>query len=160
MRFEETNLKSENDYKEFGKLMINLKYLFKNTLIVKYKTSYAPVPGFRRPKISNDLIDELLYIFDTNEIDYEKLRELSEYENNLFRDLIMKSGLYRRLKYKYDKTRQKLKDIIEDYEILKGEIEAGNDNPELLIKAKIVLKKLKNYGKINEDQYNEILEDL
>lgn len=120
----------------------------------------APVPQIKRTQVSNDFVDGLLYIFDTNQIIYEKLRELSDKENELFQKLILKSGLFTKLKYNYQKTRDKLKDVIEEYEVLKGEIEADNDNPELKQKAKIVSKKLKNYGKISETEYNEILEEL
>lgn len=160
MEYSETNLKSETNYKEFGKFMINMKLLYSNTLLCKYKKSYAPVPEIRRTVVSDDFVNELLYIFDTGKIDYEKLRELSHEENELFKKLIMKSGLFSSLKYNYNQTREKLDDIIEEYEILKGEIDAENDNPELISKCKSVIKKLYNYGKISKIEYNDILKDL
>lgn len=160
MKYLETKLKSVENYKEFGKFAINMKMLYENLLLVKYKKSYAPLPSIRRTKVSDDFVSALIYILDTNTIDYEKLRELSDNENAMFKNLIMKSGLYDILKYDQTKTREKLKDVIEQYEIIKGEIEADNDNPELPIKAKKILKKLKNYGKISDEEYNEIVEDL
>jgi hypothetical protein len=160
MKYSETALKATNNYIEFGKFAINKKLLYENILLVKYKKSYAPVPQIRRTKISDDFIDALIFIFDTNKIDYEKLRELTTVENDLFKILIMKSGLYDTLKYNYNQTREKINDIIEEYEILKGEIEAENDNPELLTKAKVISKKLKNYGKITENEYKDIVDNL
>jgi hypothetical protein len=160
MKYSETALKATNNYIEFGKFAINKKLLYENILLVKYKKSYAPVPQLRRTKISDDFIDALIFIFDTNKIDYEKLRELTTVENDLFKILIMKSGLYDTLKYNYNQTREKINDIIEEYEILKGEIEAENDNPELLTKAKVISKKLKNYGKITENEYKDIVDNL
>jgi hypothetical protein len=160
MKYSETALKATNKYIEFGKFAINKKLLYENILLVKYKKSYAPVPQLRRTKISDDFIDALIFIFDTNKIDYEKLRELTTVENDLFKILIMKSGLYDTLKYNYNQTREKINDIIEEYEILKGEIEAENDNPELLTKAKVISKKLKNYGKITENEYKDIVDNL
>lgn len=160
MKYLETKLKSVQNYKEFGKFAIHMKMLYENILLVKYKTSYAPLPSIRRTKVSDDFVDAIIQIMDTNTIDYEKLRELSDHENNMFKTLVMKSGLFDVLKYDYSKTREKMKDVIEEYEIIKGEIEADNDNPELPIKAKKVLKKLKNYGKITDEEYNEIVEDL
>lgn len=159
MKYLETKLKNENNYKEFGKFAINIKLLYNNTLLVKYKKSYAPVPQIRRTHISDDMLDALIYLLDTNTIDYEKLRELDDKENELFKMLMMKSGLFDTLKYNYSKTREQLSDVIEEYEILKGEIEANN-NPELIKKVKNVLKKLRNYGKITEDEYKEIVDDL
>jgi len=160
MKYFETTLKSSENYKEFGKFMINLKLLYENILLVKYKKSYAPVPVLKRHSISDDFKEELIYIFDTGKIDYEKLRELSEEENNLFKVLIMKSGLFDTLKYNENQTREKVDDILEEYEILKGEIEADNNNPELLKRCKIVIKKLYNYGKISKDEYYDIVSEL
>lgn len=160
MKYLETKLKSNRNYKEFGKFAVNIKYLYDNILLVKYKSSYAPVPTIRRTPISDDFIDVIIYLLDTNQIDYEKLRELSQEENNLFKSLMIKSGLFDTLKYNYKDTREKLSDIIEQYEILKGEIEADNDNPLLIQKAKAILKKLKHYGKITEQEYNEIINEL
>jgi hypothetical protein len=160
MKYFETPLKSQENYKEFGKFMINNKMLYNNILLVKYKKSYAPVPDIKRQNISDDFKEELIYIFDTGQIDYEKLRELSNDENNLFKTLIMKSGLFDKLKYNYNQTRETLDDIIEEYDILKGEIEADNNNPELIKRCKSILKKLFNYGKISQQEFNEIINEL
>ncbi len=160
MKYFETNLKCQDNYKEFGKFMINMKLLYENILLCKYKKSYAPIPQIRRQNVSNDFVDELIYIFDTGKIDYEKLRELSDTENNLFKTLIMKSGLFDNLKYNYNDTRDKLEDIIEEYDILKGEIEADNNNPELITKCKSVVKKLFHCGKISNEEYHEIIKSL
>ena len=160
MKYLETRLKSDSNYKEFGKFAINVKFLYQNALLVKYKKSYAPVPQIRRIHISDDFVNVMTYLLETNQIDYEQLRELSKSENDLFRLLIMKSGLFDTLKYNYNQTREKISDIVEQYEILKGEIEADNDNPILIKKAKVILKKLKHYGKITEQEYNEIINDL
>ncbi len=99
-------------------------------------------------------------LIDTEKIDYEKLRELNDFENNLFKALIMKSGLFDSLKYNYNQTRETIKDVIEEYEILKGHIEAENNNPDIPIKIKKVLKKLGNYDKITEQEYKDIVDDL
>ena len=160
MLYLETKLKSNGNYKEFGKFMVNMKYLYNGELLVKYKKSYAPVPSIRRTKVSNDFVDELMYIFDTEKIDYEKLKELTDKENNLFKELVMKSGLYDKLKYNYKNSRENIGDIIEEYEIVKGEIEADNDNPELLTKIKSIVKKLYHYGKISENEYRELTNEI
>jgi hypothetical protein len=159
MKYTETNLKSLSNYNEFGKFIINMKMLNQNYLSVKYKSN-APVPSIKKIKISDEFVDSLIYIFDTGKIDYEKLRELTNVENNLFKNLIMKSGLFNILKYNYNNTRENIDDIIDDYEVLKGELEAGNNNPDILDKCRIVIKKLFIYGKISENEYNDLTNDL
>jgi hypothetical protein len=159
MKYTETNLKSYSNYNEFGKFIINMKMLNQNYLSVKYKSN-APIPSIKKIKISDEFVDSLIYIFDTGKIDYEKLRELTNVENNLFKNLIMKSGLFNILKYNYNNTRENIDDIIDDYEVLKGELEAGNNNPDILDKCRIVIKKLFIYGKISENEYNDLTNDL
>jgi hypothetical protein len=160
MKYMETKLKAENNYREFGKFGINMKLLYENVLLVKYKKSYAPIPSIKRQNVSNEFVDEILYILDAEQIDYEKLRELSHEENELFKKLMMKSGLFSVLKYNYDQSRESINDIIEQYEILKGEIEADNNNPELRTDVKVLLNKLKNSGKITQPEYDDIIRDL
>ena len=160
IQFEETPLKvMTKNYKEFGKFIINSRLLYENELLLKYKKSYAPTTVKRQP-ISDDFMTVILFLLETQTIDYEKLRELSEKENNLFKECMMKSGLFETLKYDYSLSREKIDDIIEEYEILKGQIEAGNDNPEILDDVKKVMLKLRKYEKIDEDEYNEIIESL
>jgi hypothetical protein len=159
MKYDETKLKSEKNYKEFGKFIINVKMLYQNYLSIKYKSG-APVPKIKKTKISDDFFESMIYLFDTGKIDYEKLRELTNEENDLFKNLMMLSGLYEILKYNYKDTRENIEDILDDYEILKGELEAGNNNPDILVKCKIVLKKLFIYNKITQEQYNELKNEL
>jgi len=159
MKYDETKLKSEKNYKEFGKFIINNKMLYQNYLSIKYKSG-APVPKIKKTKISDDFFEAMIFLFDTGKIDYEKLRELSHIENELFKTLMMLSGLYEILKYNYKDTRENIDDILDDYEILKGHLEAGNNNPEVLEKCKIVLKKLFIYKKITEEQYNDLKNEL
>jgi hypothetical protein len=159
MNYDKTNLQSDLTYREFGKFAINMKLLYQNVLLAKYKKSYAPIPKLKRTDVSRNFVDAIIYIFDTNEIDYEKVRELSQKENDILELLIMKSGLYSTLKYDKTKTRDDVNNIIEEYHILKGEIEADNNNPELLEKMKKVVQRLYNYGKINESDYREMIGD-
>jgi hypothetical protein len=159
MKYSETNLKSDSNYKEFGKFIINTKMLYQNILSVKYKSN-APIPSIKKIKISNDFVNGIVYIFDTGKIDYEKLRDLTNAENDIFKNLVMKSGLFNILKYNYNETRENIDDVIEDYEVLKGELEAGNNNPDVLEKCRKVIKKLFIYGKISESEYNELTNDL
>mmetsp|Transcript_4432 Transcript_4432/g.4444 ORF Transcript_4432/g.4444 Transcript_4432/m.4444 type:complete len:169 (+) Transcript_4432:623-1129(+) len=157
MHYDKTSLQSDLTYKEFGKFAINTKLLCQNILLAKYKASYAPIPNLKRTNVSREFVDAINYIFDTNQIDYEKVRELSQKECDTFQMLIMKSGLYNTLKYDKSKTRDDLNDILEEYNILKGEIEADNNNPELLTKIKKIVKKLYNYGRISESDYRELM---
>jgi hypothetical protein len=147
-------------YKEFGKFMINFMLLDDNILLIKYKKSYAPVPSLRRTIISDELKDMIIYLFDTGEIDYQSGQKLSKSEKDIFDLLIIKAGLKTQLKYNKEKMKDTAEDIIEEFNILKGQIIAGNDNPEIKDKIKDVLSKLVNLNKINVETADDIINDL
>jgi rRNA-processing protein FCF1 len=147
-------------YKEFGKFMINFVLLDDNILLIKYKKSYAPVPSLRRTIISDELKDMIIYLFDTGEIDYQSGQKLSKSEKDIFDLLIIKAGLKTQLKYNKEKMKDTAEDIIEEFNILKGQIIAGNDNPEIKDKIKDVLSKLVNLNKINVETADDIINDL
>jgi hypothetical protein len=160
VKFSDSKLKIEqNKYREFGKFIMNMALLDQNILLVKYK-SYAPVPALKRTNISDELKDLLYYLFDTGEIDYKAGQKLSQSEKSILDKLLMKSGLHLQLKYKTDKLDEDIDAIIEEFEILKGEIIAGNDNPKIKEDIKEILVKLVRLKKISKDVAEDILQDL
>lgn len=160
VKFTESKLKTgEFTYKEFGKFIINMVLLDGNILLVKYK-SYAPVPQIKRTKITNEFKNSLLYLIDTGEIDYANLQSLDENEKLVFDNLIRRSGLGLALKYNSSKLIENIDDIIDKFNILKGEIIAGNDNPKIIIDIKEVLMKLVRCKKISQEQADDIMKDL
>ena len=160
VKFTDSKLKIEqNKYREFGKFIMNMALLDQNILLVKYK-SYAPVPTLKRTLISDELKDLIHYLFDTGEIDYQSGQKLKENEKLILDRLIMKSGLNLQLKYKSSKLDDDIDAIIEEFEILKGEIIAGNDNPKIKQDIKDILNKLVRLKKITKDIADDILQDL
>jgi hypothetical protein len=160
VKFSDSKLKIEqNKYREFGKFIMNMVLLDQNILLVKYK-SYAPVPTLKRTIISDDLKDLIHYLFDTGEVDYPSGQKLKESEKIILDRLIMKSGLSLQLKYKSSKLDDDIDAIIEEFEILKGEIIAGNDNPKIKADIKDILNKLVRLKKITKAVADDILQDL
>lgn len=160
VKFSDSKLKIEqNNYREFGKFMMNMELLEKNILLVKYK-SYAPVPTIRRTEISDELKDLIHYLFDTGEIDYQSGQKLKQSEKTILDKLIIKSGLNLQLKYNPNKLDDDIDAIIEEFEILKGEIIAGNDNPKIKEDIKEILIKLVKLNKITKAIADDILQDL
>ncbi len=162
VKYVESKLKYDksNKYLEFGKFIINMNLLNKNILLLKYKNSYAPIPNLRRTMISDDLKDMLFYLLDTGEINYQTGMSLNNLEKEVFDILISKSGLNIMLKYDKNKMKEDLDLIIEQYEILKGEIIAGNDNPKIIKDLKDILRKLVKYKKVSQSDAEDILKEL
>lgn len=162
VKYVESKLKYDksNKYLEFGKFIINMNLLNKNILLLKYKNSYAPIPNLRRTMISDDLKNMVFYLLDTGEINYQTGMSLNNLEKEIFDILISKSGLNIMLKYDKNKMKEDLDLIIEQYEILKGEIIAGNDNPKIIKDLKDILRKLVKYKKVSQSDAEDILKEL
>ena len=152
-------LKTDYSYREFGKFIIQYKFLLDNILLVKYK-SYAPIQTIKRQDISDDLKDIIINIFDTGEINYQLGKTLIQSEKDLLTSLITKSGLKEQLKFNKFNLLEDIKDIVNDVNVLKGIIIAGNDNPDIITKIKVVLDKLVLYKRITKKDALEIINDL
>lgn len=75
----------------------------------------------------------------------------SEKEKQLLSNIIKKSGLSS--KYKIKHVNDELKDILDEMDVLKGEVEAGNDSPQVIKRLKQIITYLikikhidKSYG--------------
>jgi hypothetical protein len=144
-------------YIEFGKFMINLRILDKGELLTKYKTSYAPTQ-IKRRHVSKLFESVLQNIFDTQEINYDLVQDMAEDEQELFKTLIQKAGLTSVLHFDPRKIEPSTKALVDKFNVLKGEIVAGNDNVLIKNDLKKVTTKLFDKEVIDEEKLNEILE--
>lgn len=148
---------SSAHYIEFGKYMINDRFLKKGELLTKYKKSYAPTV-IKRQKVTKLFESILRNIFDTEEINYELVQDLSEEEQELFKRLISKAGLEDQLDFDERKVEPSPKQLVEKFNVLKGEILAGNDNALIMSDIKKVVQKLREREIIDDEKMNEIMD--
>jgi hypothetical protein len=145
------------NYIEFGKFMINLRLLNEGELLTKYIKSFAPTLIKRQP-VSKLFETLLTNVFDTQEVNYELAQDLSEAEKELFKTLIHKAGLTSILEFDPKKVEPNTKQLVEKFNVLKGEILAGNDNVIIKTQLKQVSRKLYEKDVISEEQLQEIIE--
>lgn len=147
-------------YKTFGNIALNYKLLFDNWLIVRHKKGYT-LNTFKKTKISDDLRDGILYIFDTNTINYVILREMSDNEKQLFTLLMNKSGLKNDLKFDVAKLKDEKTELKNKFRILQGEIGSGmNNSLEAIEELKDVMLKMVEHNIISNEDHDEILQEL
>lgn len=147
---------TNNNYSEFGKFMINTKLLYDDILLVKYKNSYAPVPTIKRTKISSLLTSILEDLIITFNINYDLLNGLEENEQLLFSNLLQKAGLAIQLKFNKQLIELTPQKLVDKYNILKGQIIAGNTNKEIIKQIEELLPKLIKANRLTEDKAEEI----
>ena len=85
------------------------------------------------------------------------LEELKSTERQLYDHLIAIGKLQKEKPHKGDETIEKLKN---QFEILRGEYDAGNNNPNIKKQIKTILYKLYHFGKIQMTEVKEFLKQL
>jgi len=156
-------IESAQKYINFGNYLIHQPNLEKGYLSIKYP-SEAPVKEFSKILISGlfrEMLNDILYENKFKEDDY---MELDDAEKELFDRLITfirlsnKEGLNL---HKHKKITDKLRDKnIKRFNLLRGELIAGNDNPEVIKEIKVLLLNLYNNGIMNKKDYNKIIEEI
>lgn len=141
-------------YCNFGKLILNLKKLNENILLIKYP-SKAPVPKLRRTVISDDFKAIINDLLDTKKINIQLQKELNDKEQDLFDLLMNVSGLKNYLNYK--RIYKDVNYYMNKFEILRGSLNAGNNNMEIKNELMDIIDLLSNkiYNKIPVEEVKD-----
>jgi hypothetical protein len=155
--------KEKDQDPKFGRYMISINGLKKGVLKLLYP-SKAPLQTFPHSLISSDLRKIICDVVYEKCFDESEYNRLEEDEQRLFDDLITfckadNNGgllLYKHKKYS-DKSRDK---DVKRFNILRGELMAGNDNPEILKELKTLLFRMMDQNTITRSEYNKIMSKL
>ena len=153
----------KNKYYEFGNYLIHVPHLEKGFLSIKYP-SEAPVKEFPKEIISSCFIRMLNDMIGTKKFNTDDYEELEDYEKELFDRLITFAKIERNdidNMSKHRKITDKQRDTdIKRFNILKGEIIAGNDNPNVIKEMKSLLVKLHDQKIIGKSDFNKIMQTI
>ena len=147
-------------YEQFGKFIIHTPQLHKNILNFKYP-SEGRVPNLPRMNIDDDTKDLIFNILETGKMSENQFNKLPQASQDHLIKAIKGAGLENIL-FK-GKSKVYPKDEKEDRErfnILKGEFDAGNDNPKLIKELRGLVIKFSNSGIIPKKQGLEFLNIL
>lgn len=140
-----------------GNIQVNLNRLHKNNILaVRDKKGYA-IPGHKNTRVSNDFVQCVLKMVSGKRVTKEDVKALQVTERQLFDDFLRLTQLHREHYTSEDKTISALK---ERAQILMGEKEAGNDNPELYAQYKEVLHRLNVFGVISANEVKRSLKEF
>jgi hypothetical protein len=145
-------------YSPFGDSEINHKNLENNILTLrrKSKTNYMDLPSKHISKHMKNIIHNIVGGKIAN---YEDLHNLNDEEKNYLHKVISKSNLHDRLSVPAPSKDQADKDN-HQWEVMRGEIMAGNDSHELVKKFKILTMKLTRQGLLPKNEVMDLFEDL
>jgi hypothetical protein len=137
----------------FGKYFLHPDKL-KDDIVSVQTSAGRNHPQMPTKRVSKGLGAMLRHIASGGNPSYSDLHKMTEEDRSHLSDLV------RRCKVDVDVPEGNDKEDLDQFEILQGELGAGNDSPELVKKLKIVILKLMNKGRLPKGQAREILADL
>jgi hypothetical protein len=130
----------------FGKIHISPhKLYYNNILAIKngLKRNYVGIP---EKKVSDALASTIMKIVDGSSIKKSDLHVLSQNDKHIYDKLMMMSGLHKMHDHTFDESSKEMKARLR---LLEGEIDSGNDNPDLLKEAHQLLHSMARSGIIS-----------
>jgi hypothetical protein len=154
----EKGIKADKTYIPFGKYTINNQKLAGGTLMIKTMKGGA-IPKLPTIGISPALGGIIKKMIGGGLPSYNEMSELSDDEKNTLYKVFKLSQIDKAdLLPSPDKTKDEQE--MNRFQILKGQIQAGNDNKELIKEFKVMLLKFINGGKIPKAQGMDIITEL
>jgi hypothetical protein len=151
-------------YYSFGVFAVHKKSLGDNVLNLKYK-SFSQVHKFPKRAISEDLKDIILDAIETKKINNKLFNALAEADKIYLRDVVTEAKLASVFPNIYPKLVSGdgvavNSDPYERFDILKGELIAGNNNPEIKKEMRLLVNKFMKENLISSKDGFGILELL
>ena len=151
------NYEKPKPYKQFGRHLIHRHKLDDGILMIKYPSG-ARHPEMPAQKISEDLTKVFKEMADGKMPQYHHFQGLSVKDKEILHRVVRHTQFKDMEVPPPDK--EAMDKELDRFEILKGEIEAGNDNKEIIKEFKVMLMKFMRKGRIPKAQVNEIMEHL
>ena len=144
----------------FGIKYIHIPNLMKNYLSMrtenkKYVKSKPAVP------ISNELKNIFVDMLYKNKFDANDYYKLKESEQKLFDDTCNFAGVHtHNIAQITSHTSKERNELISKFNVLRGELLAGNNAPELLPKMRNILLELKAKNLISKSHYDKLINEI
>ena len=151
-------IKAEPRYIAFGRYLINTKKLKDNIMAIK-RPSGGNIIEFPSTKISNNLSEVIKKIVGGKIPTFNELSALSDEEKDYLYRVTNKSEIEDKFSIPAP-SKDKLEKELHNFEVMKGEIMAGNDSKELIKNFKVLILKLSKSGSLPKKDVHDILQEL
>ena len=147
-------------YKEFGKFCINMNHLENQDILnIKYKNCLGAVPSFKPTAISDIFRDFIIDLLDTGKPNTRVYNQISDEERKHFQKLASAAGVFKGMGLPVTVIDDEEKDV-RRWEILRGQVTAGNNNAKLLEELRKLTVRLMNVDRIKRKAGLDILVEL
>ena len=145
-------------FSKFGKYLIRNDHLMDNKVSIRTGKGLN-IAGLPSTKTNPKVITIIKKIIGGSLPTFDEMNKLTEEEKRYLHDISKKANILEKLNIPTPSKDKEEKDFNE-FEILRGEIMAGNDNKDLVRKFKGYLLKFSKTGQLPKQQVNEILQDM
>jgi hypothetical protein len=145
-------------FSKFGKYLIRNDHLMDNKVSIRTGKGLN-IAGLPSTTTSHRVINVIKKIIGGALPTFDEMSKLGEDEKKYLHDISKKSNILEKLNIPTPSKDKEEKDFNE-FEILRGEIMAGNDNKDMVRKFKGYLLKFSKSGQLPKQQVNEILQDM
>jgi hypothetical protein len=145
-------------YLEFGKYCVHVDSLKKHVLNVKYPKTFSTVQLIPRQIISKPLSDMIFEVCHSQKFNHPMFDQLNNKDQKLFKQLALKSRFDDKIGVSTNDTDEN--DKVERFELLRGSIISGNNDPNALRELKSLILHFMATGKLKRSDGNELLAEL
>ena len=149
----------EPEYREFGRLIVSMPKLSDGILRVLYASNGINIAGIKSTHISEDFKDLIMTIIDTGKFNARLFERLPNSEKPLFKKLIDVAKLKHKLGAG-NLVDENEKQNLQRWELVRGEIESGNDNISLKKEAKKLISYFMKSGRLSKSEAYDLLIQL
>lgn len=144
--------------KQLGRSFLMLRKLFfDNILSLKYTNNLVAYPNFPNVKVSDELKNIIINCLEKVPPGQDDILNLTKDEKIIYLRVCLLCGLD---KIYFDNRKELLRDIKNDFEVGQGEIEAGNNNEDLIYKVKMLAQVLKEANCISHKDLKQLHKEL
>ena len=144
---------------KFGKYLVNMHKLNNEDIFALKRPSGGNIVELPSTRLSKNMTGVIKKMVGGSVPSYAELSKLSDQEKAYLQKVASKSNILDKFSIPTPSKDQQEKDI-HQFEVMKGEIIAGNDSKELIKKFKLHLVKLSKNGTLPKREVQEVMEEL
>ena len=146
-------------YREFGKYIVHYPQLLEENVLNLKFPSTGTIPSIKPVHIDDNFKEFIIDVLDWGKVNQRHYDSLTEPEKSHFLKIARGAKVLNTLKFKTP-VEDKEEEDIKRLQLLFGELNAGNDNPNMIKECKVLIKKYIANGRINKNKGLEMLMEL
>jgi len=146
-------------YREFGKYIVHYPQLIEENVLNLKFPSTGTIPSIKPVHIDDNFKEFIIDVLDWGKVNQRHYDSLTEPEKSHFLKIARGAKVLNTLKFKTP-VEDKEEEDIKRLQLLFGELNAGNDNPNMIKECKVLIKKYISNGRINKNKGLEMLMEL